>query len=450
MTAAAATGRLAAFAATLELERIDPRVVETARLSLIDTVGVMIAGATDGLANSAAAHAVATRGRGPCRIAGQAGGASALAAALANGVAAHALDFDDTLYEGMTHPSAAILPAVLAAAEQRRAGGGAVLAGFVAGLEVEAALGRAFTNRLYDRGGWTTGMFGSIAAAAGAARTLGLDTATTAQAIALAACQAAGLRAVLGSEAKPYLCGRAAETGLDAVLAACAGVAAPLTALDGRSGLADLLNGGVFDVAALADLGTALARPIVGYKRFPVCTSAQAPAEAVLDILHGESVRAPDVAAVECTLTSFGAACLPHRIPTTPSEARFSLPFAVACILANGTIAPEHLSADALAGSRLHALMARVAVDAVETLVPSADAATYPEAARVVIVTRSGARFERVLRAASCLPPNRAPRAVIAAKFRANVEPRLGARTAALLERLDGVEALAPTDSLLP
>lgn len=448
MTERTAIERLAAFTAGLDPARLDSRVVETARLSLIDTIGVMLAGSADRFARAAAAYGLATRGAGPCRLVAHERSAGALGAAMANGVAAHVLDFDDTLYEGMSHPSAAILPAVLAAADVARAGGTAILAGLVAGLEVEAALGRAFTNALYERGGWTTGLLGAIAAAAGAARTLGLDAATTAQAIALATCQAAGTRAVLGSEAKPYLCGRAAEAGIDAALAARIGIVAPTAALDGQPGLARLINDGAFDSGALDGLGAALARPIVGYKRFPVCTSAQAPVEAVIDIMRAEIVKAQDVAAVECTLTPFGASCLPHRVPATPTEARFSLPFALACALANDAITPDHLSMRELARPRIHALMARVVLDADDGLVPAAEAATYPEAARIVVVTRTGTRFERTVLAASSLPPNRANVDIIATKFRANAEPRLGEQASALLERLTRIESVAPGETL--
>ncbi|MBM3523237.1 MAG: MmgE/PrpD family protein [Alphaproteobacteria bacterium] len=447
MTEPTAIERLAAFTAGLDLGHLDPRVIETARLSLIDTIGVMIAGSTDRFARAAAAYALATRGAGPCRLVAHDRSAGALGAALANGVAAHVLDFDDSLYQGMSHPSAAILPAVLAAADATRADGSAILAGLVAGLEVSAALGSAFGNALYERGGWTTGLLGAIAAAAGAARTLGLDEGTSAQAIALATCQAAGTRAVLGSEAKPYLCGRAAEAGIDAALAARIGIEAPLAALEGRPGLARLINDGAFDFAALDGLGEALARPIVGYKRFPVCSSAQAPVEAVLDIMHTEAVKAQDVSSIECTLTPFGASCLPHRIPTTPTEARFSLPFALACALANATITPDHLSARELARPRIHALMARVALTTDAGFVPAAEATTYPEAARIVIVTRAGTRFERTVLAASSLPPNRASLDATAAKFRANVEPLLGERASVLLERLTRIESATAGES---
>lgn len=449
MTTIPTLGRLADFAAGLDVARLAPRVAESARLSLIDTVGVMIAGASDPLARAAAAHALATRGTGPCRIVGSEAGGGPLTAALVNGVAAHVLDFDDSLYEGMTHPSAAILPAVLAAGDLMGAGGGDILAGLAAGIEIEAALGRGFSNGLYDRGCWTTGLLGAIAAAAGAARAMRLDATTAAQAIALATCQAAGSRAVLGSDAKPYLCGRAAETGLDAALAARGGLTAPESVIDGAAGIARLVNDGRFDADALAGLGTALERPILGYKRFPVCSSAQAPIEAVRDIMRGHGVKAADVARVDCDVTPFLAACLPHERPATPSEARFSLPFAVACTLANGTVEPAHLTAQELGRPRIHALMARVATTVAAALVPAAEADAYPEAVRVAITTRAGERHERMVRAASCLPPNRASLEIIAEKFRTNSAPVLGERSNDLLARLARVETLGPGENLL-
>lgn len=449
MTVSSTIERLAAFATLLDPGRLGPRVAESAGLSLIDTVGVMIAGAKDPLARTAATHALATRGSGPCRIVGSEAGGGPLAAALANGVAAHVLDFDDSLYEGMTHPSAAILPALLAAADVAGARGIDILAGLVVGIEIQAALGRGFSNALYDRGIWTTGFLGAVASAAGAARVMRLDKTVTARAIALAACQAAGSRAVLGSDAKPYLCGRAAEAGLDAVLAAMTGLSAPTRIIEGPAGLAQLMNDGRFDIAGLDGLGAALERPILGYKRFPVCSSAQAPIEATQDIMCTHDVKAADVARVDCVVTPFLAACLPHERPGTPSEARFSLAFAVACTLANGTVAPAHLSTKEIARPKLHALMARVATTIATTLVPAEEASVYPEAVHIAITTRGGERFERMMRAASCLPPHRAHFDVIVEKFRANTQPELGERSEALLDRLARITNLGPGENLL-
>lgn len=445
--------QLAGWVAAVDLRGLDRGVVAAARLSLVDTIGVMIAGAREPLSRRIAEHAMATRGAGPCRVAAaERATASPLAAALANGAAAHVLDFDDTIYEGVAHPSAPTLPAAIAAAQITGTSDGDVLAGLAAGLEIMAALGRLFGDRIYERGVWTTAFLGTISAAAGAARAMRLDAEATGRALAMAAGQAAGSRTVMGTDAKPYQCGRAAETGLDAALAAKAGFGAPLHVLEGRLGLLDVLGQAAEGQSALDDLGRASSRAIVGYKLFPLCSAAQAAAEAVQGIAAEHGVTAPEVASIACRVTPFVAGCLPYERPASQTQAQFSLPFALACTLARGTIAPRHL-ADEHQAEDVLGLMSRVTMTADERLAQEALAIGSLEAASVAITTTQGARFERTVLAASGLPPNRARSEVIAAKFLANCEPTLGADGARRhLEQLRSIDAARPRagGSILP
>jgi len=448
--AASIAGRIGTFAAGVDISQLDPIVVETARLSLIDTVGVMIVGAREPLSILTAAHAIASRGAGRCRIVAQPNAAaSPLAAALANGVATHVLDFDDTIYDGIAHASAPVLPALLAAAETSQATGTDVLAGLIAGIETAAALGRAFTPEIYDRGVWTTAFLGVIASAAGAARTLRLDADAATRAVSLAAGQAIGSRAVMGTDAKPYLCGRAAEAGLDAAFAARAGFTAPAHIIDGRFGLTSLINAVQFDAAGLDGLGRGLLRPITGYKQFPICSAAQAAAEAVQMLARQHEIGPRDVEKVECLVTPFVASCLPYTAPHSRTEAQFSLNFAVACSLINGSILPAHLAGEEFEKPAIVELMSRVTSTVDKQLVPEADAALCFEAARVEIVTRAGSRHGHTLLSAAGMPPNRATFGLIATKFMANVSPSLGADGQMLLSRLRQIEAIDDVGDLM-
>lgn len=414
--------RLADFAVGAESGALDPEVVRVGRLALVDTIGVMIAGASHPVAQAIAEHARATRGTGP------------LASALTGGAAAHVLDFDDTIYEGLAHPSACVLPALLAIADMNEITGADLLASLIVGHETIALLGRALGDGLYERGVWTTAALGIVGSAAASARALRLSRAQAAQAIALAACQAFGTREVMGTSAKPYLCGVAAATGLDSALAARAGITAPPGAIDGPSGLAALLNAGACDAAALAGLGTALARPILGFKLFPICSAGQAAAEALQLLMREHRLRAEDVARIHCTVTPFVARCLPYADPRTPTQAQFSLPFAVACIATHGAITPDHLTDRSTA---LLAAMSRVTMSVDPGFVP--DRARFLESAIIEVATRSGMRHELKRLSATCMPPSRADAAAIDAKFRANTTALAPAGTA-ILDLLHGIE----------
>ena len=150
---------------------------------MIDVSGVMLAGAVTPSARIIQGLARETYGGGACTVIGTNDRLTAPGAALANGASAHALDFDDNSYAGVVHGSAVVFPAVLAVAQRIEASGAELLQGFVAGLEVEFALGLALTEAFYDRGWWTTSALGAMGAAAGVARVTDLDAEATARAI---------------------------------------------------------------------------------------------------------------------------------------------------------------------------------------------------------------------------------------------------------------------------
>jgi 2-methylcitrate dehydratase PrpD len=230
-------------------------VVDEARRCIIDTIGVALAGTAHPNALMSRLLARVTYGAGPCHILGEESTWSAPAAAFCNGVAAHVLDFDDVSYEGMVHASAVVWPAVMAAGELVDATGEEVLVAFVCALEAEYALGRAFTHDLFWRGWWTTGLLGSIGAAIGAAKVMGLDATQTREAISIAACQTTGPYVLVGSAVKPYACGRAAEAGVQAALAARCGLEGPALSFEHANGFITMYADNQFVPDELAQLG---------------------------------------------------------------------------------------------------------------------------------------------------------------------------------------------------
>ncbi|MBL0965778.1 MAG: amino acid permease [Blastomonas sp.] len=137
--------RLARFAADLTWGTIPPEVAAVARDCLIDTLGVALAGSRRPVVERLSAVARQSYAAGPAHLWGGQGGLSAPGAALVNGAAAHALDFDDNCYDGFVHGSAVIVPAAIAAAEAAEAAGADLLVAFVAGCEAEFAVGAAAT-----------------------------------------------------------------------------------------------------------------------------------------------------------------------------------------------------------------------------------------------------------------------------------------------------------------
>src|SRR6478672_5329853 len=195
---------------------VDSRPPESARqraaAAVCDTVGVILAGAVEPAAQIARA---VIGGEGVCHVLGTSRRAGAADAAFVNAVAAHALDFDDMCFVSMAHPSCALVPAALAAAESSSASGSALLDGYIVGFEVECRLGSVMNPRHYHSRGWhCTSSIGTVGAAAAAARLLGLDASATAHALGIAASSACGLKENLGSMVKPLHAGLAARNGL--------------------------------------------------------------------------------------------------------------------------------------------------------------------------------------------------------------------------------------------
>lgn len=222
-------GKAAAWSSALTLDRIPAEVVHVAKRCITDLVGVTIAGSRDPLCTKTFGYALEAYAPGACTIFGQLDTIGPVGAALANGAAGHVLDFDDTSYTGIMHGSTVIFPAALAAVEHVGGDGKRLLEAFIAGSEVTYAIAMLCATGHYFKGWWSTATFGVFGAAAAAARGLGLDARQTQMALAIAGVQASGLKAAFGTDAKPYMAGRAAAIGVEAAFWRRAGLSAPPT-----------------------------------------------------------------------------------------------------------------------------------------------------------------------------------------------------------------------------
>lgn len=329
-----------------------------ARRAFVDTVAVMLAG-RDEACTIGTRRAVRTWGSGPCLVIGG-DPLAAPWAALVNGTAAHALDYDDVLDPAMSHPSAALVPAILALAETEGRSGADALDAFLVGYEVLARLGEAMNLVHYQRGWHTTLSLGSMGVAAACGRLLRLDADGIAMAISLATSMAGGSKRQFGTMAKPLHAGLAAKNGLMAAQLAASGVTGIAEPLEGRWGYIDLMAGptapGLSD--ALAHLGDPPAMEQYGVwaKAYPCCASTHRP----VDALRAMALRAQDVVAIDALVSEAAAANLRYRIPADPNEARFSLPYCLAATLTDGTLGISSFTPEAIARPALRPLMERV------------------------------------------------------------------------------------------
>ncbi len=407
---------------------------------MIDVSGVMLAGAVTPSARIIQGLARETYGGGACTVIGTNDRLTAPGAALANGASAHALDFDDNSYAGVVHGSAVVFPAVLAVAQRIEASGAELLQGFVAGLEVEFALGLALTEAFYDRGWWTTSALGAMGAAAGVARVTDLDAEATARAIAMAAVGAGGIRASRGTHAKHYYCGRAAEAGVMAASLAARGSTAPLDVFEDRNGFLRVLNDAIVDEAPIDRIGQrfGLLDPGVDIKRYPTCYASHAAADATLDIMAGQHLTAADIRSIVCSVPPLVASNLTYPRPTTSVEAQFSLEFTVAAVMVFREITLDHLRAEVLAAADIQAAIGKVEMRIIDQPPIAAPGdGVCPEWAHVSLTTNTGETLDSFFGApiGSALRPM--PDTALESKFMAcakQADPPCDAQ--ALLERL--------------
>jgi 2-methylcitrate dehydratase PrpD len=389
-----------------------------AAVAVLDTVGVTLAGAAEP-ASVVVRQLVAAEGGDACGLFGTPARASMSGAALANGTAAHALDYDDMCFVSLAHPSAPLVPAVLAAAESERIAGRAVLDAYVVGFEIEARLGSLMNPRHYQRGWHCTSTLGTIGAAAAVSRLLGVDARTAGHALAIAASEASGLKENFGTMVKPLHAGLAARNGVLAALLARRGMTASDLALDGPQGFLHAMDSESNTLAdAIADLGTRweILDTGITVKLYPSCAGTHPSLDAILDLRRREGFTAGDIERIDIDVDSIVPTILIYHRPATGLEGKFSLPFCAAAAVVHGQVGIDTFEPAGLTNPDVMSLMPRVAM----RVDPSLDCGGLPlTQARVRVQLRDGRVLAQEARGARGYPDLPASAAELDAKFMA-------------------------------
>ncbi|MDE3074075.1 MAG: MmgE/PrpD family protein [Chloroflexota bacterium] len=327
------TSDVAGWVAGLALAAVPAVAVERAKAAILDTLAVTLAGSSEPVARLAA-KIVAQDGARP--VCSQLGGrlrTSAPEAAFLNGIAAHALDYDDVNIGPANHPSAVILPAALAVAEAREASGRQLLEAYVAGVEITSKFARALEYGHYQAGWHTTSTAGTMGAAMAAGKLLELDAKRLGTALGIAASEASGLRQNFGTMAKPFHAGHAARSGVTAARLAAEGFSAYDRILESQLGYFAIFNG---PAGAAQQASEQLGRPFelespgLAAKKFPCCYGLHRAAEGMLELVERAGFQAEDVRQVHVSAPVGELAPLSPERPRTGLEGKFSLGYALA------------------------------------------------------------------------------------------------------------------------
>ncbi len=297
---------------------------EVARHCLLDCLGTAIAGSREPLTEILVREIAAGEGSSQAGLIGHSERCSRLSAALINGAAAHALDFDDTHMAMNGHPSVPVIPAVLALAEGAQVSGRAVLEAIVAGIELECRLGAMIGGQHYAIGFHATGTIGTFGAAAACAHLLQLDESRWLAAMGLAGTQAAGLKSGFGTMAKPLHAGRAASAGLLSALAAHGGFTANPAIIETEQGFAATHAGRTSREVLDRYSNRWLIRDTL-FKYHASCYLTHAPIEAARRIRTEHRLAASDIGSVEVSIAPTALNVCNIQEPRTGLEGKFSL-----------------------------------------------------------------------------------------------------------------------------
>jgi 2-methylcitrate dehydratase PrpD len=340
------------------------KAYEIAAAAVVDTMACMLAGAPE-LSAEIIRKTIATWGSGPCRIAGGSC-SSAPFAALANGAAAQALDFDDNDTPAASHPSAVLLPAILAVAEQRSLTVDDALDAYIVGLEVMGRVGEAVNMIHYAKGWHATATIGSLGAAAACGRLMKLDPRRMKAAISIATSTASGYKVQFGTLTKPLHSGLAAKSGVIAASLAEAGMTASDEVLDGKWSFLSLLAGegapGFQQLAERVGQPLAITQYGLSLKRYPCCYYTARCVDAMIDLREEHGLKPADVDHIVAELSDRNASILRYPRPEDNNEAKFSLPYCVAQALFVGQLRLKHFLTEVVIAPEIRAFLPRVEV----------------------------------------------------------------------------------------
>ena len=440
------TAILAKFTTDLHYEKIPRKAVETAKIALRDCLGVALAGSREEDARIAAEIARQERAREETSVIGQGFRTSALNAALANGTAAHALDFDHS-FTIMGQPTAPVAPATFALGETLGASGRQVIEAYVAGFEVTAKLVHSLRDSAHD--GWhAPSTLGSFGAAAACSKLLGLDAAKTQMALGITASMASGIVANFGTMTKPLHVGLGARNGVLAAKLAGGGYTANPKAIEGGFGFYSVLHENTeIHEQAIEELGRSYALITDGLriKPYPCGGLTHQVIDSVLEFRAKHGLTAEMIDRVDVDVVKHTFDRIVFRVPQTGIQGKFCMPYLVARAIIDGKIGLHIFTDSAVRDQNVLKLAERVQMN-LDSNLKKSDAAGRP--CRVTVRLKNGQTFTREAQHAKGGPEHPMSEAELRDKFTECAREAIDASSAAKV--LDYIESLESLSDIRP
>jgi len=415
------TRTLARFVATHPSRGWSDAVDHEAHRTFLNWVGCAVGGARHEAAQAALDALAMLQPAPQATVLGRAERIDMAGAALVNGITSHVFDFDDTHLKTIIHPAGPVASAVLALAETTGATGRQVIDALVLGIDVSCRLGNVMYPEHYDRGWHITGSTGTLGAAAGCARLLGLDEERTAMALGIAASQPIGMREQFGTMTKPFHPGGAARAGLLSALLAKHGFTASPKAIEAPRGYAQVVSTKCNWSEATDELGSRFEISFNTYKPF-ACGIVIHPAIDACVQLRARGVKAEDVERIELKVHSLVLELTGKKEPQDGLQGKFSVYHGCAAGLLFGRAGePEY--ADAIVRREDVTALRRKVVATVDDSIDEASA-------DVTAILKDGRREHVFVAHAIGSLERPMTDADLESKFHALVEPVLGKQRA--------------------
>lgn len=371
-------------------------IVDIAKRNILDCVGTTLAGAKEPVARILTKYLKAIQGPEQATVIGMGVKSSCIEAAMANGILAHALDFDDLVIPatgaGGPHITAAILPAALSVAENQRKTGKDLILAYILGCEAAYRIGRSVDPTHYNSGWHTTGTEGIFGAAVAACKLLDMPKSNIAFAIGIAASEASGLRENFGTMTKFLHAGQAAAKGTRAALLAKYGYTSAKTIFEGETGFCNVFSKEPKKDEITKDLEEFVCMPQIRLKLYPCCAVSHAAIFATQQIMTEHRLDPVKIAKVTVFCDPQMHKILTFNSPKTANEGRFSVQFPLALAFFGKKVNLSELSDENIRVPDIITLMSKV------QLIPNDELkarSVHSRAAVVEVILDNGERFEK-------------------------------------------------------
>lgn len=358
------TGKIVCFITEFDGSFIEKEGIARVKSAILDYVGVTLAGFPEKCSQIVRRTAETLGGALQATIWGCGRKTSVLLAALANGTAAHALDYDDVNSVIRSHPSIQLLPALFALGEYEHKSGSALIEAYVTGFEVGGKLGRALNPNLVYQGWFPVGTLGTLMQTVACAKLLGLDAEQVHMALGIATNLASGLRCNNGTMAKPLMAGQVGSNGILATLLAREGMTANRQALEDRFGFFENFSRGERKTLedAVDSLGSSweIIQSGITHKLYPCCAGSHMAIDCALSLARNHPVNPAEIKEIQVSISVNAKYLLIHPRPCTEMEAKFSLEYCVARAILDRQIGPQQFTPEKISDPVLQSLIEKI------------------------------------------------------------------------------------------